>query len=183
MKKFQSKVEKIDIILVLVILILVILVLVVVTKYFGNKKAQQSTPNPITVQEEDNRTSKIQNPTTDEDKIKYLATLNERDRIDYYCWEYLNNIQEGDYASAYSLLYDEFKQSYFPTVEKFEEYAKTIYPYNFAVEYDDISRQGDIYVVRIIIEDIMGSRENEKVQRLVVKENDYNNFAISFQVI
>ena len=48
---------------------------------------------------------------------------------------------------------------------------------------DDISRQGDIYVLRLKIIDASSSEQNkEVVQRVVIKENDLDDFVLSFQV-
>ena len=103
--------------------------------------------------------------------------------MQYYCGQYFKHLEKHEYDAAYNLLYTEFKQNYFPTVEEFEEYVKKTYPEQWALDYDDITRQGDLYVLRLKILDVLGSRENEKIQRIVVRENYYNDFVISFQVI
>ena len=109
--------------------------------------------------------------------------MKERDRIEYYCGEYIKKIEEKDYESAYNLLYPEFKEKYFPILDKYKEYIEKTYPKDFALEYDDITRQGKLYVLRLKVLDVLGNKENEKIQRIVILENDYNNFVLSFQVI
>lgn len=183
-KVFQSKIQKRDIILVLAVLILIIINLIYFTKKFikPKKQQQQQQSGTITVQEEQ-KIYEIPKLDTNEDIIKYLSTLKERDRMEFYCKEYLDYIRDGQYESAYNLLYDEFKNQYFANLDDFEEYVKKLYPHEFGVEYEDITRQGDIYVLKLRIMDVLGSRENEKSQRIVVRENYYNDFVISFQVI
>ena len=93
-------------------------------------------------------------------------------------------MKNKDYEKAYNMLYSEFKQKYFQTLDEYEEYVEKIYPNFFAVQYDDFSRQGDIYVIRLIIIDPKNSEKSgeENSQRIVIKENDFNDYVISFQV-
>ena len=103
--------------------------------------------------------------------------------MEYYCGEYFKHLEKKEYEEAYNLLYSEFKQNYFPSLEDYEEYVKKTYPSNWALKYEDITRQGNIYVLKLTVIDMFGSKEDEKSQRIVVREDNYNNFVISFQVI
>ena len=103
--------------------------------------------------------------------------------MEYYCGEYFKHLEHKEYDQAYALLYPEFKQNYFPTLEEYETYIKNNYPKSWALEYEDITRQGNIYVLKLKILDILGTKDNEKSQRIVIKENNYNDFVISFQLI
>ena len=180
-KKVQSKFEKIDIFLWLVVLILIIAILTIIVENFGKDDEQLLVANKTTVIEENN--TAVQVPKTDEEIIKKLSTMGERDRMEYYCGEYFNHIEKKEYQAAYNMLYGEFKQRYFPTLEKYQEYVEKTYPSSWVLEYDDITRQGNIYVLRLKVGDALGSKEDTKVQRIVIKENNYNNFVMSFQVI
>ncbi len=185
-KLVKSKVEKKDLALILIIVILIIFILTLVSKKFVKPNEQPQQSNEIrTTEESDKNKENVQVDylSTNEEKIKYLSNLGERDRIEFYCNEFLKCIQNENYEEAYNLLYNDFKQNYFPTFDEFKDYIKKTYPYEFAVDYDDITRQGDIYVLRLKILDVLGSRENEKIQRIVIRENNYNDFVISFQVI
>ena len=52
------------------------------------------------------------------------------------------------------------------------------------LEYDDIDRYNNIYVIRLKILDYNSSPSDEpKVQRVVIRENDYNDYVVSFQVV
>lgn len=182
MKKIKSKVEKIDIVLIIIILILIIITLIV----FFKKEIQpteQNTYQLSTVVKEENKNEQPQVPKTNEELIKHLSTLGERDRMEYYCGVYFKHIEKKQYESAYNLLYPEFKQNYFPTLEQYIEYIEKTYPKYWALNYDDITRQGNIYVIRLQVLDVLGSKEDEKVQRIVVRENNFNEFDMSFQVI
>lgn len=180
--------EKIDIkllILILVVIILVIVNLIIFTKKFlePKNKAEKANEKIIIATQEEEETEQVTVPRTDEEIIKMLSTYGERDRMEYYCGEYFRHLDKKEYEAAYNLLYPEFKENYFPTLEEYVEYIKKTYPSEWALVYDDITRQGDIYVLRLKILDVLGSKENEKIQRVVVRENYYNDFVISFQVI
>ena len=183
MSKIKRKIEKTDIVLILIILILIIINLILYLKKEIKTNQDDTYQLSTVLSEKKQQNEQIQIPQTNEEIIKKLSTSNERDRMEYYCGEYFKHIEKHEYEQAYNLLYTEFKQKYFPTIEEFEEYVKKTYPKAWALDYDDITRQGDIYVLRLKIYDVLGSRENEKIQRIVIKENYYNDFVISFQVI
>ncbi|MBR2786732.1 MAG: hypothetical protein IKD76_04485 [Clostridia bacterium] len=185
MNKLKYKIEKIDVIIVIVLLFLIIGNIAVFNKKIVAEKSN-TVQSVKTYQAKDTKkkdTTLITVPVTEEETIKKLSTMGERDRMEYYCAKYFECIDNGEYESAYNMLYSDFKKNYFPTVEEYIAYIEKTYPSPFALSYDDITRQGDIYVLKISILDILGSRENKKEQRIVLKENTYNNFVISFQVI
>ena len=187
MSKLQNKLEKVDIILIIVILILIVVNLSIYwieigePKYLIQQSASPSTTKVETKKKEETKTIEI--PQTQEEIIKKLATLGERDRMEYYVGQYFKHLEKKEYEEAYNMLYAEFKENYFPTLEDYTSYVQSFYPAKWALVYDDITRQGNIYVLKLKILDIFGSEEDEKQQRVVVKENNYNNFVISFQVI
>lgn len=184
----NGKLDKKDIILIITIVILIIVNLTVYLKKVlipkqGNELSTDQSSTVVAKSEKKENSQTVEVPKTNEEIVKKLATLGERDRMEYYCGVYFKHIEKKEYDEAYKLLYPEFKQKYFPTIEEYEQYIQKTYPKNWALEYDDITRQGSIYVLRLKILDILGSKDNEKVQRIVVKENNYNDFVISFQVI
>ena len=187
--KINAKSNTKLIFLILAVVILIILNLIIFTKKIVQPEMQlkqQEQDNDAVSQAQNDKKNEQDNVKivrTDEEIVEMLSGYNERDRMEFYCGEYFRHILKGEYDAAYNLLYSEFKQQYFPTVEAFEEYAKKTYPTSFALDYDDITRQGDIYVLRLIILDMDGTKETEKTQRVVIKENSYNNYVISFQVI
>lgn len=171
--------------LILIVIVLIIINLILFTKKSLQPRIEEKKANEtmIMVGEEKKKPEPVSVPQTDEEIVKMLSGYKERDRMEYYCGQYFKHLEKHEYDAAYNLLYTEFKQNYFPTVEEFEEYVKKTYPEQWALDYDDITRQGDLYVLRLKILDVLGSRENEKIQRIVVRENYYNDFVISFQVI
>lgn len=181
MASLKRSIRKRDLIIIIIIVFLAIISLVIYSKELQSVKKQENNGEVTISQNEEKK--EVQVPRTDEEIVKYLSKLGERDRMEYYCGEYFKHIEKKEYEAAYNLLYPEFKESYFPTLERYEEYVKKTYPSNWALDYEDITRQGDIYVLKLNVLDVLGSKENEKSQRIVIKENNYNNFSISFQVI
>ena len=192
MGKLERKTQEKDIILMAIVVFLFIVLLLVCLKGIiipnqkaNNQEVQQSVDyTKSTTKKNNSGTEQISTPKTDEEVRKYLSTLGEKSRIEYYCGEYIKCLKNKDYEKAYNMLYSEFKQKYFQTLDEYEEYVEKIYPNFFAVQYDDFSRQGDIYVIRLIIIDPKNSEKSgeENSQRIVIKENDFNDYVISFQV-
>lgn len=166
-------------ILTIVILILVALNIKVFLDNNFEKKAETGkneqkniTRNLVSAEEDDaNRKDKI-------------AGLNEMLRMQTYFGEYISYIESQNYEAAYSLLYDNFKQTYFPTLEQFETYAKSHYPAMSTIEYTKIDREGKYYVLTYIMRDTLNSniQDDVKEQRVVIMENDVEDFKLSFDV-
>lgn len=186
MSKLKKDVNVKDLILLIILLIIAITSLIVYIKATsGDRKKDNSKSNTpsVTLESKQENQEKASYNASDDEIIKYLSNLGEYDRMKYYCGEYIKLLKHQEYEKAYNLLYNEFKQNYFPTYNEYEAYVKNFYPKLFAVKYDDITRQGDLYVLRLKIVDASKSTEdNEVVQRFVIKENNYNDFVLSFQV-
>lgn len=120
----------------------------------------------------------------EEEEIATLRTLGERDRMERYFGKYIGYIEEEEYEKAYNLLYEEFKQNYFKTLDDYVKYIKETYPEMISVEYTNIERQGQYYVLFVDIVDLMATsgNENKISQNIVIYETDYNEFYISFSL-
>ncbi len=116
-------------------------------------------------------------------EINRLKDMGERDRMEYYVSKFITSIGNKSYEYAYSLLYEEYKDNYFPTLEKFEVYAKTKLPSRLSVEYTNIERIGDIYVLWVKLKNPIGTEQTEVEMNFIVKENALNDFVMSFSVI
>lgn len=138
-----------------------------------NNKLEDAEPTPEEIKqiETDNITSKLEG-------------MEERDRMEYYFSMFLEYVEADEYEKAYNLLYPEFKQKYFPNLEAFEEYIPTVFSEMTNIEHENIERNGDVYVLWLNITDALQGNPNEKKQmNIVIKENDYNDFVLSFSVI
>ena len=183
-KQFDLK----DLVLIVVIIFLIILNLILVLKkVIEPKRQQEKNETQIVVLNENDGKNKSDVkilPRTDEETVKYLAGLNERGRMEYYCGQFFKYIRYKEYEKAYSMLYSEFKENYFKTEEEFEKYVKDHYPELLGLEYDDIQKLGNMFIIRLKLHNLgaEGDGGTEHIVRVVVQEYYYNSYKISFQV-
>ena len=120
-----------------------------------------------------------------EEIIEKLKNMEERDRMEFYFGMFLDYVENEQYDKAYDLLYSEFKKNYFPTLESFTEYAQKTFSEFANIKHENIERNGDVYVLWIYISDVLNDKQNEKGKEMniVIQENDYNDFVMSFSVI
>ena len=180
----MSEKNKLIFILVLIsiLIIIAICLFVFINSNFENaNNVQQNTGLNENINTNYTTTS---NEIDDQNRDALVASLNERQRMQTYFGRYLSYIESGDYESAYNLLYDGFKQNYFPTLKDFETYAQNNYPANMVVEYINIERQGTIFILTIKIRNALNDNTQTDVpeQQIVVTENDVNDFKLSFEV-
>lgn len=114
---------------------------------------------------------------------KDLSGLGERDRMEYYVSTFMTAIENGNYENAYGMLYDDFKTNYFSTLESFQTYAQTKFPKMVSLNHTNIERIGDIYVLWVELSSSLSSKDSAIEMKFVVKENDLNDFVLSFSVI
>lgn len=116
-------------------------------------------------------------------EIMELSELGERDRMERYLSSFISSIENKEYEKAYEMLYDDFKNNYFPTLESFETYAKKTFPSLCALEYTNIERNGEVYVMWVIMSNALGSSDSDVEMNFVIRENELNDFDLSFSVI
>ena len=179
----KIKLDKKEKIFIIIIAILIITNIILFINRPQSEKENPGVPiyNDVTISEQKEITK---NPGTDDEILEYLYNAKERDRMEFYLGSYLKCLDEKDYQKAYEMIYPEFKEKYFPTYSKFEEYIKKTYPSELAIEVDDITRYNNMYVLRVKLVDMLGEKpEQDRFQRFVIRENDFNKFDLSFQVI
>lgn len=180
----MSEKNKLIFILVLIsiLIIIAICLFVFINSNFENaNNVQQNTGLNENINTNYTTTS---NEVDDQNRDALVASLNERQRMQTYFGRYLSYIESGDYESAYNLLYDGFKQNYFPTLKDFETYAQNNYPANMVVEYINIEREGTIFILTVKIRNALSdnTQTDVKEQQIVVTENNVNDFKLSFEV-
>lgn len=145
----------------------------------------QTSRNKSNVEYEDYEPTPEEVENMEQDSIiSTLEDMEERDRMEYYFGMFLHYIENEEYEKAYNLLYPEFKENYFPTLDKFTEYAQNTFSDMMDIEHENIERNGEVYVLWINIADAINGKPGEKKQmNVVIKENDYNDFVMSFSVI
>ena len=168
--------------LVYIILAIIILIMIFINiKVFMSNYIQKSEEN------KNQTVNKIYNLTTEEEdnenRKKQIASLDGRKRMQTYFGTYISYIEAKNYEKAYSLLYDGFKQTYFPSLQDFENYAKQKYPSNMLVNYTSIEREGTIYILTVEIKDALANKQDEAESfNVVITETDVNEYSISFEI-
>ncbi len=169
-----------NILIIIVVLLLIIINIVLYMKYDELNKFNIQGNVIVT---EENVTSK-NNIQVNDDILTELKSMSERERMEFYFSEFMDYIENGKYQEAYNLLYPDFKDNYFKTLDDFKKYVNKTYPEFVSFSYNDIERQGNIYVLMItVINPDLNKSEAKKSQRIVIKENNFNDFVLSFQVI
>ena len=168
-------------VLVALFVIFTIIRVVVMSLTKDNKNDNDTSTNT-------QNTSQVSKTNEDTERLKEIKKKSEGERVRTYLGEYFKFLEKKDYESAYNLLYSDFKQNYFPTLEKYREYIeKCGYPDMLAIKYNDVKRVGYFYIVTLDINnldpDAIISKQVVKTgTKFVVKENDYDDFYLSFQL-
>lgn len=159
--------------------LIVVVILAVIA--FSTKREDKSNINYQTMDSEEIQIAMEENI---DNMIKNeLSKLGERDRMEYYVSTFIKDIENKEYEEAYGMLYDQYRDNFFPTLDSFEEYVKSKFPKLCSVEYTNIERNGDIYVLWVTIKNALSSESPILEMNFVVQENDLNDFVMSFSVI
>lgn len=133
-----------------------------------------TTENEVTAEEIEENTNQLE--------IEDLKNKDERTRIQQYCGKFIRYIENKEYDKAYALLYPDFKNNYFPTVDDFAKYAQEKFPSTLiTVEYNNIERQGKYYILFTTITTPLNT-DYEMEQKFILIENTFNDFQLSFDV-
>ena len=188
----MKKHRKLDIIAIVLTIILLMTICVNVCVYIykiisplvQNKRVQKEYEELI--KQRDEQLANIRKTKTEEEKnkeeLEEVKEMEEKKRITYYFSKYITYLEEKNYEKAYDLLYEEYKNNYFPTLEDFEKYAKERYPDFMRIEHTYMSRQGDYYILTVNIYNLLTNEIIEKEQKYVIKEKDFLDYVLSFQV-
>ena len=165
----------VNILLTMVVLVLVAINIII---FMNNnlKKAETETLNDVKENVIDNPEQVIKNSVDNK-----VAELPEKNRMQIYFGTFMQYIEDKKYDEAYNLLNENFKSNYFPSIEKFEEYVQK-YPKDITIEYQNLERQGELFVLTVQIKDVFDKNVEPITQRVVIRELEANKFTLSFQV-
>lgn len=161
-------------------IIIIVGILIVILLVYLDLRGEKPTDYSNLTQEE---ISAEVEKEINEMEFNKVATLNERDRIEFYVAKFVDAIEAKEYEKAYEMLYDDFKSNYFPTLDSFEEYADSKFSKVLSLEHTNIERNGEYYILWITISDPLSGKSSSKDMNFVVRENGLNDFDISFSVI
>ena len=164
------------------LLIIVIVIIVVVNTVFMTKSNNAENTLVNGIAQENILTAEEIEENTNQLEIEDLKDKDERTRIQQYCGKFIRYIESKDYDKAYALLYPDFKNNYFRTVDDFANYAKEKFPSSLiTVEYNNIERQGKYYILFTTVKTPLDSSYSMD-QKFILIENGFNDFQLSFDV-
>lgn len=175
------------IIAIILIAIIMIINLIVIIRLTKKPKSANQANNSIS--SESNNDDTEEDSGSREDDVKSLP---ETLRIKRYIGFFLEDIENGDYQSAYDVLNEDFKKTYFTNLDEFKEYAdKNFNSSIMTLTYDNVerlgnSKTGNMYVVWVTISNMFQSKlkDGEELPQtnFVIIEYDYNKYEMSFSV-
>lgn len=175
------------IVVIILIAIIMIINLIVIIRLTKKPKSANQANNSIS--SESNNDDTEEDSGSREDDVKSLP---ETLRIKRYIGFFLEDIENGDYQSAYDVLNEDFKKTYFTNLDEFKEYAdKNFNSSIMTLTYDNVerlgnSKTGNMYVVWVTISNMFQSKlkDGEKLPQtnFVIIEYDYNKYEMSFSV-
>lgn len=175
------------IVAIILIAIIMIINLIVIIRLTKKPKSANQANNPIS--SESNNDDTEEDSGSREDDVKSLP---ETLRIKRYIGFFLEDIENGDYQSAYDVLNEDFKKTYFTNLDEFKEYAdKNFNSSIMTLTYDNVerlgnSKTGNMYVVWVTISNMFQSKlkDGEELPQtnFVIIEYDYNKYEMSFSV-
>ena len=169
MKKNKNNKKAIAILIIAIAVIIIILSIVLAVIKNKNKQVDQAIL--------DKEAAQIYNDTM----INQLANMTEMQRMKTYAANFIEHVEKKDYNAVYEVLYSEFKENYFRTLTEFENYCKDYFPVIFNVEYNNIERLDNIYVLETTITDLV-DMDRTFGMYIVIRENALNDYDISFSV-
>lgn len=171
--RVNKRKSNIKILIIILAIILVILTIILISFKIANKSKEQRPYEEVNAEVQEIK----ENAT-----LEKLYEMNEQERINYYCATFFKLIDNENFEEAYALLYQEYKDNYFPTLASFKKYFKDYFPDDMSLTFTNIERLGDIYVIWVNINDTLnGSVLGHNFElNVVIQENNYNDYVLSF---
>lgn len=157
-------------IIICLVLIVILTLLILILKSRQNITVQEEEKPKITTKEE------MEERFTDS-----VRTLPERERMQTYIAEFMRYIEIGEYSQAYKRLHPDFKERFFKTEYKFIKYAQENYSSLIALEFNNIERHGNYYILTVKVINLE-NLQSEYEHKYVIQENGLNDYYLSFQV-
>lgn len=168
--------------IIIFISIIMIILLVILVKVIEKNNSNQTITNEQLVLDSEKQEEENQKKTEESVLKDKLSNMTERERMEFYFSQFIAKVESREYEEAYNMLYDEFKENYFPELNDFEIYVKSKFPKMMNVEYTNFERSGEIYILFVTIDNALLKEDetSRKEMKFVVKETGINEFVMSF---
>lgn len=91
-------------------------------------------------------------------------------------------INEKSYSTVYNYLNSEFKNTYFPTLDRFTNYIKQNFFDNNIIGQMTVGNQGDNYIVTVPYKESLSSASEEKEIIFLVRLKEGTNFELAINM-
>ena len=118
-------------IILLMIIILVVLLVALVFVFRNSNSGSQTDFEKANIEYKQQQFKK---------NVVDLSGKTEQQRMQFYCASFFKLIDNENYEEAYKLLYDEYKENYFPTLNNFKKYFQDYFPSDFSLSYKNIEK-------------------------------------------
>ncbi len=128
-------------------------------------------------------TVKLDNYTVESEEIKQkYEGANEKRKVQMNADKWILMLNNKDYKAAYEVLDESFREQYFGTVEKFEEYMRGRFPEYYGLTFSDFSEEAGVYVQKILLTDIRAKQDFVLPETIIMKLTD-DGFKMSFRIL
>lgn len=119
---------------------------------------------------------------TEKFKTEYDKAESEK-KVQMNIDKFIQMVNRHDYKTAYNCIADGFKNNYFDTQDKFENYIKNaFFEYN-NFEFENIEQKGNnLYTCTVTLTDLTGNSKDTKKITIIMQLNDNYDFKMSFSV-
>ena len=188
---------KTNLIILFIVILLMTVNLIILIKYLSDNDSNQSQDTKINI-------AQASYNTVVED-ITYEEGLDmpEQDRMRRYAIEFIDNLDNEEFAEAYGKLNEDFKKNFFPTQNEFEQYVKErIGTGELTINFKNIERQGNektgnLYILWVDVYDVLGNEYVDKLEEnmteeekeddsgnmnIVILEKNFDDYELSFSI-
>ena len=119
---------------------------------------------------------------TEKFKTEYDKAESEK-KVQMNIDKFIQMVNRHDYKTSYNCIADGFKNNYFDTQDKFENYIKNaFFEYN-NFEFENIEQKGNnLYTCTVTLTDLTGNSNDTKKITIIMQLNDNYDFKMSFSV-
>lgn len=119
---------------------------------------------------------------TEKFKTEYDKAESEK-KVQMNIDKFIQMVNRHDYKTSYNCIADGFKNNYFDTQDKFENYIKNaFFEYN-NFEFVNIEQKGNnLYTCTVTLTDLTGNSNDTKKITIIMQLNDNYDFKMSFSV-
>lgn len=106
----------------------------------------------------------------------------DKDKVAMNIDKWVDMLNNRDYQAAYNVLDETFRNENFGSVESFEAYMREQYPLHYAVYQEDMKKESNAYVRKVVLVDITGATNLQNENNIIMQLKQGTDFVMSFYV-